>query len=108
MTARPAAGATADRAASDPATLVPTTTAAAQPTDHITAGQITEFLHQLAEPGVRTRRDDPTRRAAFPARKTDLLRRIAAEHTPTPAGPRPPTTPPPTTPPPTTPQGRTP
>jgi hypothetical protein len=108
VTAQPAAQATADRAASDPATLVPTATAAARPTDHITAGQITEFLHQLAEPGVRTRRDDPTRRAALPARKTDLLRRIAAEHTPTPAGPLPPTTPPPTTPPPTTPPPTTP
>lgn len=98
MTAQPAAQATADRAASNPTTLVPTATAAARPTDHVTAGQITEFLHQLAELRVRTRRDDPPMRAAFLARKTDLLRRIAAEHTRTPAQPLPPTTPSPTTP----------
>lgn len=93
MTAQPAAQATTDRAASDPPTLVPTATAAARPTDHVTAGEITEFLHQLAEPQVRTRRDDSARRAAFLARKTDLLRRIAAKHTRAPAGPLPPTTP---------------
>jgi hypothetical protein len=98
VTAQPAAGATADRAASDPTTLVPTATAAARPTDHVTAGQITEFLHQFAALRVRTRRDGPARWAAFLARKTDLLRRIAAKHTRTPAGPLPPTTP----------QGRTP
>jgi hypothetical protein len=98
MTAQPAAQATADRAASDPTTLLPTASAAARPTDHVTAGQITEFLHQLAELRVRTRREDPPRRAAFLTGKTDLVRQITAEHIRTPAEPLAPTTP----------QGRTP
>lgn len=100
MTAQPAGRAATDRAASDPTTLLPTAAAAAE---HVTAGQITEFLGHLAELRAGAGRDDPAQRAAFLARKADLFTRIATQHARTPAEP-----PPSTTPPATTPEGRTP
>jgi len=98
VTAQPTGRAAADQAASDPTTLVPTPAA-----DHVTAREITEFLPHLAELRA-ARRDDPARRAAFLARKTDLFTRITNQHARTADDPPPSTTP--TTP--TTPEGRTP
>jgi hypothetical protein len=113
VTAQPAGRAAADRAASDPAPLVPTATATAtaEASDHVTAGEIAEFLAHLARFHSPALGGDPADRAVLLARKAELLRRIAEQHARTAAGPPAPTTPPPTTPPPTTPmapEGRTP
>jgi hypothetical protein len=50
--------------------------------DAVTARDIAEFLHHLAEPGRGARSDDHAERAQFLARKADLLTRIADQHTP--------------------------
>jgi hypothetical protein len=51
-------------------------------TDHVTATDIAEFTHHLADMRHRQpRADDPVERALFLARKADLLIRIAAQHT---------------------------
>jgi hypothetical protein len=108
VTTQPAGQAATDRATSDPPPLVPTATAAAGPAEGVTAREITEFLGHLTELHLTefragAHRDDPTRRAAFLARKADLFTRIATQHPRTPADP-----PPSTAPPATTPEGRTP
>lgn len=74
MTAQPAGPATGDRAASDAAALVPTPTAATGP---VTARDISELLAHLARLRVGAPGNDPAERAAFLARKADLLARIA-------------------------------
>ncbi len=104
MTTRPTNQAAADRAAGHLAPPAPATDAAAGG-DHVTAREITEFLHDLARIRSADLDTDPTERAALPARKTDLFTRIADQHTHT-DHPPPSTTPPPTTP--TAPEGRTP
>jgi len=100
MTAQPASRSAADRALSDPAALVSTATVATELAGHVTAPEITEFLRHLAELRVGARRDDPTKRAAFLALKTELFARIADQHARPAAGSPPPMTP-------MTPQGRT-
>jgi hypothetical protein len=77
----------ADRATSDPAPLVPTATTADPPPagpDPVTAREIADFLRDLAELRSGARGDDPAERAAFLARKAELLARIAADPAPTP------------------------
>ncbi|MDT5024805.1 MAG: hypothetical protein QOE61_1231 [Micromonosporaceae bacterium] len=94
----------ADRPASDASALVPTPAAATRAVDHVTAGEIAEFLHHLARfrsPAVGGQRGE---HAALLARKTELLARIAGQHARTAPGP-PPTTPPTTS---MAPEGRTP
>jgi hypothetical protein len=83
VTARPAGPAAADQAAGDPTPLIPTA-AAADPgagPDRVTAREIVEFLHHLAELRDSSHSDDPGERAAFAARKADLFTRIAADPT---------------------------
>jgi hypothetical protein len=111
VTAQPAGRSAADRAASDPAPLLPTATTTAGPFDHVTAAEIAEFLAHLARFRSPALGGDPTDHAVLLARKAELFTRIAEQHARIAAGPPPPTTPPPTTPPPTTPmapEGRTP
>jgi hypothetical protein len=92
VTTQPAGRAAADQAASNPASLVPTTTTTAADPDtgpervtaeRVTAREIVEFLHQLAElrPGTHTDTggDEPGERAAFLARKAELFTRLAAD-----------------------------
>jgi hypothetical protein len=108
VTAQPAGRSAADRAASDPAPLLPTATTTAGPFDHVTAAEIAEFLAHLARFRSPALGGDPTDHAVLLARKAELFTRIAEQHARTAAGPPPPTTPPPTTPPPTTPPPTTP
>ena len=50
--------------------------------DTVTAADIADFTHHLAELRYgQPRADDPAERALFLARKADLLTRIAAQHT---------------------------
>ena len=50
--------------------------------DRVTAADIADFTHHLAElRHGQPRAHDPTERALFLARKADLLARIAAQHT---------------------------
>jgi len=95
----PASRATTNQAASDPAPLLTTTVGG--PTDHVTAGEIAEFLHHLARYRSPALGGDPADRATLPARKTDPFTRIADPHARTAAGPPSTTTP-------TAPEGRTP
>jgi len=81
MTSPPTRPNAADRAANDPAPLVPTAT-----TDPVTAREIAEFLRHLAELSHRPRTADPGERAAFLARKAELFTRLGADPT-TPASP---------------------
>jgi hypothetical protein len=85
VTAQPARPNASDRAASDPAPLIPTTTdrIAANP---VTAREIAEFLRHLAELSHSPRGGDPGARAAFLARKAELFTRLGADPT-TPASP---------------------
>lgn len=101
MITEPASRATTDQAASDPAPLLTTTTAAGGPTDHVTAGEIAEFLHHLARYRSPALGGDPADRATLLARKTDPFTRIADQHARTTAGPPSTTTP-------TAPEGHTP
>jgi hypothetical protein len=96
----PASQATTDQAASDPAPLLTTTTTTAAatatatatggPTDHVTAGEIAEFLHHLARYRSPALSGDPADRATLLARKTDPFTRIADPHAHT--APSPPST----------------
>jgi hypothetical protein len=87
MSAESTSRAGTDRAIKDIAALLSTATAADTPatlsdhvvTEHVTACEIVEFLRDLAEFRTGTRRNDPGPRAAFQARKTDLVTRIAAD-----------------------------
>lgn len=45
--------------------------------DVVTARDIADFLHHLADLRCRTRSDDPAEQAAFQARKAELFTRIA-------------------------------
>lgn len=105
MITEPASRATTNQAASDPAPLLTTATATASaaggPTDHVTAGEITEFLHHLARYRPPALGGDPADRATLLARKADLLTRITDQHARTAAGPPSTTTP-------TAPEGHTP
>lgn len=75
MTAQPARPNASDRATSNPAPLVPTATT--DTSDTVTAREITDFLHDLAElPSARS--GDLIERAAFLARKAELFTRLAA------------------------------
>jgi hypothetical protein len=96
----------ADRPASDASALVPTATAATTTEatrggDHVTAGEIAEFLHDLARFRSPAVGGQPAEHAALLARKTELLGRIADQHARTAPGPHPTT-------PPTAPEGHTP
>ena len=78
MSVEPTAPTAADQTTSDPAPLVPTDTP-------ITTREIAEFLRHLTE--LRgARGGDPTERAAFDHRKTELFTRLAADPS-TPASP---------------------
>ena len=50
------------------------------PPPRVTAGEIAEFLHQLARHRTPSRGGDPTSHAALLARKADLFARIADQH----------------------------
>jgi hypothetical protein len=50
------------------------------PTGHVTAGEITEFLHHLARTRPPALGGDPADYAALLARKADLITRIADQH----------------------------
>jgi hypothetical protein len=55
--------------------------------DHVTAADIADFTHYLAQLRFgQPRADDPAERAVFLARKAELLTRIAAQHTRTDPG----------------------
>ena len=89
MTAQPGGRVAADQAGGDPAALVPTPTPAAGhvTTGHVTAGEISEFLRDLAELRVGARGADPAGRAAFLTRKAALFARIPDPHTRPATGP---------------------
>ena len=71
MSGEPTAPTAADQTTSDPAPLVPTDTP-------VTTREIAEFLRHLTE--LRgARGGDPTERAAFDHRKTELFTRLAAD-----------------------------
>ena len=71
MSVEPTAPTAADQTTSDPAPLVPTDTP-------VTTREIAEFLRHLTD--LRgARGGDPTERAAFDHRKTELFTRLAAD-----------------------------
>ncbi len=102
MSTQPSDPIAAARSAGDAAALVPTP--ATQPTDHVTAREIAEFLRHLARFRSPAVGGDRTEHAALLARKTELFARIADQHAHTATGP--PSAAAPTTP--TAPEGRTP
>ncbi|MBF6558437.1 MAG: hypothetical protein IVW52_20275 [Acidimicrobiales bacterium] len=87
----------ADRPASDTSALVPTATTATRPAEHVSAGEIAEFLHDLARFRSPAAGGQPGEHAALLARKTELLDRIADQHARASTGPHHPPTTPPTT-----------
>jgi hypothetical protein len=86
VTAQPTRPTTEDRAASNPATLIPTPTPTPTPATgqatagHVTARDISKLLRHLADLRVGAPGNDPAVRAAFMTRKASLLARIADPH----------------------------
>jgi hypothetical protein len=70
MSIEPAGPTATDQTTGDPTALVPA--------DHVTAAEIVGFLRHLAELREVSPGNDPGARAAFLARKAELLHRIAA------------------------------
>jgi len=83
MSIGPTAPTPTERATSDPTPLVPTDATDQVTAEHVTAREIAEFLHHLAEVSADVRSDagDPDALAAFLHRKAELFTRLTADLT---------------------------